>query len=315
MRWAPAAVLLCIGLCIGLCFGLCLGCAESLPPTSSGRALYGDLQRMVRWRSAQGWSVDRLALSAVEGDALESTCRTPAPDRDVLLGWLDSEIVRRGGPVEEAWRRAGKNLAAVAELLELTRIRMVLAAAAGSAPADCPFWLTPDEPFRGRQIADDRWQLTLEGGGKGILLRSEGELDISAGGAGRVLVGRTFGSRLAVLTGVELGGGAELRPNGDGERGVVFAFDVVVPAVLRWRMVSTYLEAEAGYLAHWTERDQGVVSGVHLGAAFGFKALRQRWIVPGLAIGIAYERTLPGDDRPVLELFKIGLRVTLDFDL
>jgi hypothetical protein len=290
-------------------------CAETLPPPGSGRALYGDLQRMVRWRQTQGWLADRLAIRALELDALDSTCRTPAPDRDALLAWLDGQIARRGGPVEEAWLRAGKDLGAVEELLELTRVRLLLASAIGSAPADCPFWIEADEPFRGRQIADDRWQLVVEGGGKGIFLRQTGDLDLSAGGAGRVLIGRSAGRHLAFFTGVELGGGAELRRDAQGERGVVFAFDLVAPAVVRWRLVSSYLELEAGYLAHWTERDDDFVSGLHLGAAFGFKALRQRWFVPGIAIGVAYERTFPADDRPTLEMFKVGLRVTLDFDL
>jgi hypothetical protein len=88
-----------------------------------------------------------------------------------------------------------------------------------------------------------------------------------------------------------------------------------VPAVLRWRMVSSYLEGEAGWLLHWNEADDVVDSGLHLGVAFGYKALRQRWFVPGIAIGASYERTFPGDGRPTLELYKIGLRVTLDFDL
>lgn len=300
---------------LALCVICAAACAESLPPPGSGRALYGDLQRMVRWRVAQGWLVDRLALQALEGDALDSTCRTPGDERAALLTWLDREIARRGGPVEEAWRRAGKDLDAVGALLELTRIRLILAAALATAPADCPFWIVPDESFRGRQISDDRFQLVLEGGGKGIFLRSQGDLDLSAGGAGRVLVGRTFGRHLGLLTGVELGGGAELRPGDDGERGVVFALDVVVPAVLRWRMVSSYLEGEVGWLAHWNEADDAIDSGLHLGVAFGYKALRQRWFVPGIAIGASYERTFPGDGRPRLEMFKIGLRVTLDFDL
>lgn len=290
-------------------------CAEALPRAGSERALYGDLQRMVRWRQTQGWAVDRLALDALESDALDSTCRTPPPARDALLAWLDAEIARAGGPVEDAWRRAGKDLGAVRPLLELTRIRMLLAAAVASAPADCPFWLEPEEPFRGRQIADDRWQLVLEGGGKGMFLRQSGELDLSAGGAGRVLIGRTFGRHLQLLTGVEAGGGAELRKDMNGERGVVFAFDLVVPAVVRWRLVSTYVEAEIGYLAHWNERDEDFVPGLHAGVAVGAKALRQRWFVPGIAIGVAYERTFPGDARPVLEMLKVGLRVTLDFDL
>src|SRR5689334_25331142 len=103
--------------------------------------------------------------------ALDSVCRVDPLARRSLLTWLDEEIHRLGGPVEDAYVARGRRLSAVDELLEVTRIRAVLARADAIAPADCPFWLDVEEPFEGRQIGDDRWQLTLGGGGKAIAMR------------------------------------------------------------------------------------------------------------------------------------------------
>jgi hypothetical protein len=292
-------------------------CSQALPPQPAASALYRDLQRMVRVRqTAPGWRIDRLALEGLEEDALDSTCRATPEARAAVLAWIDVEIAKRGGAVDEAWRREGKELDRVGTLLELTRIRMLLARAADSAPRDCPFWIEPGEGFRGRQISDDRWRIVIEGGGKGILLRSGGATELSAGGAGRALVGRSFGTRLDLMTGVELGLSAAFPRDAGGERGgLVLALDYVVPVVVRWRSVNTYIEAEAGWLGRDTEGQRGVVSGLHVGLGVGFKALRTRWFIPGVAYGMFYERTLPGDGSPPLHLIKAGLRVTLDFDL
>ncbi len=287
-------------------------CTQALPPERSSASLYRDLQRLVSIRATRGWQIDRIAIDDLEADALDSTCRAPHDAREHLLAWIDAEIERRGGPVETAWRQAGKDLDEVDDLLELTRVRLLLARALAAAPADCPFWLEPREPFTGLQIADDRFQLVLEGGGRLIVFRSEGATDFSAGGAGRLLLGRSFGPHLSLLLGFEMTGSAELPRDGEG---VTFALDTALPLVVRWRFVNTYLEAGAGPLVHLTEDDRHLVPGLHTSVAFGFRALRQRFFVPGLALTLAYERTFPDETRRRLDLLKVGLRVSLDFDL
>jgi hypothetical protein len=325
VRTAPATVLATVAPWIRLV--LCLATAglaacahlSAAPPPAAGpdgAALFRDLQRLVSVRGARGWQIDRLAVADLEGDALHSTCRTRPEAREALLSWVDAELVRRGGPVEKAWLREERRLGRIRDLLELTRIRMVLAHAVGAAPLDCPFWLEPDGGFRGLQIADDRFQLVLEGGGRLIALRTGHRTDLSAGGAGRVLVGRSFGRRLGVLVGAELTGSAELPRDGDGDRTrVVFALDIATPLVLRWRLVNSFFEVAGGPLVHLTELDTRPIPGVHASVAFGVRALRERFVIPGVAIALAYERTLPADRRPALTLLKIGLRVALDIDL
>lgn len=288
-------------------------CARTLPGDPAAGSLYRDLERMVTVSVTEGWDIDRTELEMLLSTALMSACQVPPEQRRELAAWLDARIVAAGGPVDEAWRARGKQIRNVETLLELTRIRGLLAAAEVAA-ADCPFWLEPRASFPGRQITDDRWILSFEGGGKGIASRrGDSRIEVTGGGAGRVLIGRTFGSRLGAHTGLELGGSADFPRDAMGNRGaLVFAADVVVPLLFRWHLLNSYFEIETGYLLHLTETDTDAVSGVRVGLAFGGRALRRRWLIPGVAFAISYERTFPAADEDPLHLVKLGLRVTID---
>jgi hypothetical protein len=52
---------------------------------------------------------------------------------------------------------------------------------------------------------------------------------------------------------------------------------------------------------------------MHVGMAIGGRALRQRFLFPGVAFGMSYERTFV--DGVDLRMFKVGARVALDLDL
>lgn len=291
-------------------------CAERLPPARSSANLYRDVQRIVNVRETLGWRIDRVEREELLPDALDSVCRATPAARSEALAWVDARIVALGGDVEEAWRKAGRRLAKVRPLLELHRIRLVLDAAIEAAPRDCPFWLTPREPFHGRQVADDRWLLTLEGGGKGVLLHSAGETDFAGGGAGRLLLGRTFGRRLGLHAGIEGGGSAGFPRDAMGARtSLVLALDLVFPVVLRIRFVNSYLELEGGWLAHVTEDDGDARSGIHAGVAMGVRSARERWFTPGLALALTWERVFEDDTAPAITFIKLGLRVSIDVDL
>jgi hypothetical protein len=284
------------------------------PRDPTTRALFRDLERHVTVAATTGWSADRIEIERMAPGALDSVCRVDPLARRSLAAWLEAEIARRGGPVEKAWRERGKDLAAVEDLLVLTRVRRLLARAEELA-GDCPFWLEPEEPFRGRQITEDRYVLTLGGGGKGIAVRQGDRVDLSAGGAGRLLVGRAFAGGDAVLVGAELGASASFPKDATGERGgLVIGADLVVPVVYRRTLTNAYLELEAGWLGRSTERDFGAIEhGVHLGAAFGARALRTRFFFPGAAFGFSWERTFQaGDD---VTLLKVGARVAFDLHL
>jgi hypothetical protein len=286
-----------------------------MPPTRPAASLYRDLERVVTVAEAAGWQIDRLEVEAVLSEALESTCRVSPGERASLAGWLDRAIAAAGGPVERAYQARGRRLRQVSDLLTLTRMRMVLDRAMAAAPADCPFWMESSASFAGRQISDDRWQISLGGGGKGIIARKSGDSDIRFGGAGRLLVGRGFGSRVALLSGLEVGGSGAFPRDEGGERGaLVIGYDLVVPLVARYTLVNSYWEAEAGWLGTGTEENTHLDSGVHLGAAFGARALRTRFFFPGAAIGASWERTFPGGGGEPQYTVKIGLRAAFDID-
>ncbi len=304
---AIAALLVPLGVACG---------ARTVPADKPTAALYRDLRRLVSLSVTAGWKIDSVEVRSLQPDALMSVCQVEPARRTALLEWLDQRIDKLGGPVEDAWANRGKKLDKVSALLELTRIRMTLEEAVERADEDCPFWLEPKPNFSGRQIADDHWQLSFGGGGKGILVSQGGREDIYFGGAGRFLFGRAIGERWSLLTGLEGGASASFpKDDGGGRSNLVLGVDLVVPAVVRYRLLNSYLEGELGYLTRFTEDDYDAVPGVHVGIAFGGRASRQRWFFPGAVFGIGYERSFPGAGEAPLQTIKLGFRVAIDIDL
>ncbi|MEO8705839.1 MAG: hypothetical protein ABI867_37760 [Kofleriaceae bacterium] len=284
------------------------------PAQPSERALFRDLERQVTVNATTGWGVDRVELEGMLETALDSVCRVDPLARRTLRAWLDGELVRLGGPVEVAYKQRGKKLRRVDDLLVVTRVRMLLDRAEQLA-GECPFWLEPEIPFRGRQISEHKFQLSFGGGGKGIAVMQGDRTDVSAGGAGRLLLGRMLADGHGVYAGLEVGGNATFPKDAMGTRSSIeLAADFVAPIVYRRTFTSSYAEIEGGWLGRSTERDWGAVEhGVHVGVAFGARALRTRFVFPGVAFGLSYERLfVAGDD---LEMLKLGARVALDLDL
>jgi hypothetical protein len=285
------------------------------PRAPTTRALFRDLERQVTVAATTGWGVDRLEIEAMLETSLDSVCRVDPLARRSLAAWIDAEIARRGGPVEQAWRERGKDLSRVEDLLVLTRVKRLLARAEELA-GDCPFWLEPVEPFHGRQISEQRFVLSFGGGGKGIVVRQGDHVDLSAGGAGRILLGRAFAGGHTLFAGLELGASASFPKDDEtGERGnLVLGADLVAPLVYRRTLTNAYFELEAGWLGRSTEEDFSAFDhGVHVGAAIGARALRTRFLFPGAAFGVSWERTFQGGED--VTLLKVGARVAFDLDL
>ncbi|MBL9016274.1 MAG: hypothetical protein JNL83_18950 [Myxococcales bacterium] len=284
------------------------------PREPSERALFRDLERQVTVASTTGWRVDRFEVDSLVNAAMDSACRVDALDRRGLLAWLDAEIHRRGGPVEVAYAKRGKQLSAVEDLLVLTRVQKLLARA-DELSLDCPFWLEPERPFHGRQISDGKWLLSFGGGGKGTLSLQGDSMDLKFGGAGRLLLGKMFSDERGLFTGLEAGASAAFPKNAMGERdSLELGVDLVTPVVYRRVLLNAYYEFEIGYLGRATERDWTAFDhGVHAGFAVGARGLRTRFVFPGAAVGISWERTfLDGDDATTI---KIGARVAFDLEL
>jgi hypothetical protein len=306
-----------VKLSAALVLAVCAACSHTpAPKDPTERALFRDLERDVTVADATGWGIDRIEIEANLERALDSVCRVDELGRRSLHEWLDAEIEREGGPVEQAYRDRGHKLSNVGNLLTLTRVRMLLARAEQTS-IDCPFWLDAENPFGGRQISEHGWQLTFGGGGTASAITQGKEKDVSAGGAGRLLIGRTSSDGDGVYFGIEAGGSAEFpKDQTTGQRSTLqLGADVIPMAVYRWgTTTNTYAEAEGGWLGHTTEHDWGKFdNGMHVGVSFGGRALRQRFLFPGAALTFAYERLfLDGDD---LITIKIGARAAFDWDL
>lgn len=284
------------------------------PVEPSQRALFRDLERQVTVSAATGWGADTIEIDALAKAALDSACRVDLLDRRALGEWIAAEIRRLGGPVEQAWRERGKDLAAVGDLLVLARMQKLLARAEALS-LDCPFWIEPEHPFRGRQISEHTWLLSFGGGGKGTLAIQGDSLDLKFGGAGRLLLGRAITDEHALFAGIEAGASAAFPKNDMGERTTLeLGVDVVAPLVYRRTLLNAYTEIEAGWLGRATERDWSHFDhGVHVGFAVGGRALRTRWLFPGAAFGVSWERTfLDGEDATTI---KVGARVAFDLEL
>jgi hypothetical protein len=291
-------------------------CARRLPPDRSAAALYRDLERLVTVAETTGWGIDRKEVEGLESEALDSLCRVDPLARRNLREWLDGEVARAGGPVEVAWRARGQRLGAVETLLRLHRIGLVLDDAERIAAVDCPFWLAAEEPFRGRQISDGRWQLHASGGGKGMVVAQGDRRDLSGGGAGRLLLGKSFGPIARRCTPASSWAPRRRSPRTTlGNRtGLVLGVDVVTPVVYRYTLTNAYVEGEVGWLGRTTEEQLDQLDhGLHVGASIGGRALRTRFFFPGAAFGVSWERAFV--DGADLTTLKIGARVGVDIDL
>jgi hypothetical protein len=290
-------------------------CRTPAPTQQTERALFRDLERLVTVAETPGWGSDRVEVDKIMNPALDSVCRVGLLERRALATWIDAEISRKGGPVEAAYLRRGKRLKAVDDLLVLTRVKLVLARAEEMS-LDCPFWLEPEHPFRGRQISEAAFVISLGGGGKGHIISQGTRQDLGFGGAARILFGRNFEHGNGLFVGAELNASGSFPRDEMGERTKLqVGADLVVPVVYRHVVsANTFLEFSGGWLGRSTEADWGDVdNGAHFGFALGGRALRTRFLFPGAALGLSWERTfIDGDDRTVI---KFGIRGGFDIEL
>jgi hypothetical protein len=294
---------------------VCAACTRTpAPKDPTERALFRDLERDVTVTSTTGWGIDRIEIEGLLGRALDSVCRVDELGRRSLHEWLEAEIARQGGPVDEAWRKRGKKLSRVEDLLVLDRVRMLLEAAQTSS-ADCPFWIEPENPFSGRQISEHKWSFSFGGGGIGSAITQGTKTDFSAGGAGRLLFGRMLDEGNGLYLGAEVAGSAQFPKDAMGDRtSLVLGVDIIPMVVMRRTLTNTYFEIEGGYVGHSTEEDwTDFDHGAHLGLSFGGRALRQRFLFPGAALTLAWERLFLDDDD--LTTLKVGARAAFDWDL
>jgi hypothetical protein len=248
---------------------------------------------------------------------LRSACRVDAPVRAAGLAWLDAEVARRGGEPAEAWRRAGKDLDKIGDLLLFTRTRLVLARADEWVRAGkCPFWMEPDVRFDGIQVVARRWILGAEAGGRFVIGSESGVFGYGGGGGGRVLVGYGLSERHSLFVGLEGGGSARFTNAPIGE---AFALPdllgvFAVPVVGRRTFaLSGFVEAEAGPMAFLNQVEGRIEPGVRAGLGIGGAYLRlKRGLLPRFTFAIALDHAPGFGGGATITQASAGLRAGFD---
>ena len=266
-------------------------------------SLRDDLERIVEVQSGAGWQIDKYELEDMMPSALSSVCRVVPRGRTDLLALLEARIRELGGPVEQAWAKT-KELSDVKELLFVTRVHDLLAEAIRRAPQECPFWVEPQPRFKGLQSDFGTFALNVETGGMLQLRRTEGRITYGGGGVFRLLVSRGFGD-VSLMTGIELAGGAMLKP---GAEQFVINYLPAIPVVVRFWNVSWHYDLEAAPVALFQADDTKLSWGLRLGAGIGVQSRRARGVIPWGGFALAYEHYFEGH-RAAAEFVRAGLRV------
>jgi len=292
-------------------------CAPVLPREPVERALVRDVTRIVDVRQRVGWLVDDVEVDEALPDAISSACSVSEPQRNASLAWLDGEMARLGGSPAAAWKRAGKDLDQIEELLLMARTRLLLARANDWVRAGkCPFWIEPDPGFKGVEVLGHRWILGVEAGGR-LELGAENRLwGLGAGGSGRILGGYGITERAQLFLALEGGGAARFTKVPIGERATIPDFLAIfaVPVVGRYTFGrSAFVEAEAGAMSYLNQVDGNVEFGVRLGAGVGGTYLRlKRGPLPRFSFGATVDHAPGGGNRPAITLLSVGFRAGFD---
>jgi hypothetical protein len=282
-------------------------------------SLLFDIRKVVEVQASSGWKIDRYEYEKMMPDALLSVCRTTEETRSFALAEAAREIVHLGGPLEEALKKNGNKIDDLKPLLFATRVEHVLAESMRRAPTECPIWLVPKKDFRSLQTGVDRFTLTVEGGGTGLLqyatVHAPGTtgFTIGGGGGGRLLLGRGFGHTWSLRAGPEVGVIALVQRD-KGMTALPLQFLGALPVVLRYTDISWHYNFEIAPLGLFTETDPEVRYGVRVGVMLGISTLQVRTFIPWAGIGGAVEVFPDTVGRPMLLNLKGGVRAGLDWD-
>jgi hypothetical protein len=275
------------------------------------RSLLDDVARVVAAEEMDDWFADREALNTVGEHLLPSVCHASMAARDEAeaalrarhaeLGDARRLFAERGELSDDvvAARRAERQLAA----LEHTLARQ----------AECPFWIQPRPGFQGLQSDRRRLTLSLESGGDVRIRRTRSHWTFGGGGGRRLLAGWGFDGRYTLLSGVELIGGALVRPGSNASE-LVFNYFPAAPMVFRARRMTWHFDVETALVSMFEADNTRLSWGARLGGAFAFTALRRRNVLPWAGVAVAYEHYFEGGGRAPIHFVRGGLRIGLPWD-
>lgn len=282
-------------------------------------SLLFDARKIVEIQAAAGWKIDRYEYEKMMPDTLLSVCRTTDEVRGFALAELAREVNRLGGPLEEALQKNGGDIDKLKDLLFATRVQKTLAEAVRRAPSECPLWVTPKTSFRSIQTGVDRFTLTAEGGGTGLIQydaeHPEGTtgFTLGGGGGGRLLLGRGFNHVWSVRTGAELNVIALVKRD-EVSTSLPLQFLGAVPIIVRYTDISWHYNVEVAPLGLVTEDDTRLRYGFRVGAMIGISTLQVRSFIPWAGVGGQVEIFPNFDGRSMLLNLKGGVRAGVDWD-
>lgn len=286
------------------------------PPPRDPRGAAGlraDVRRIVDAEDSSGWFVDETHLVAMTPALLQSICRaTPEARAEAAAGLADERA--RAGDARTLFVAAGNRWTAQSkEAMRLEREARALEHGRTAAATSCPFWVTPQRGYDGRQTDRNRFTLNLETGGLLQVRRTEQTYTYGGGGVIRLLGGYGFAGKTTLLAGAEFAGGAMIRPGVTPSSFVVNYFPAL-PVVLRFHDVSWHYDLEIAGVSLFQADDPRFSYGGRLGFSLGVSALRTRFVIPWAGAVVAYEHYFESGGRAPADFVRAGLRVGAVFD-
>lgn len=295
-----------------LCSGAPLARADDAPDHRGAAGLLADTRRVVRAEESSGWLADSVHYPAIYPHLLQSVCRATEGARALAL--RDSaEASRRAGDPRTLYLAAKRWTTEAKDAAHAERAANALALAVHGAAAECPYWITPERGFDGRQSDLRRFTGNVESGGLLQVRRTAGTWTYGGGGLIRLLAGYGLSPRVSVLLGGEFAGGAMLRPTVRPSSFVVNYFPAI-PALLRFWDDSMHYDLEVAPVFLFQADDGRFSHGARLGFSFGVSALKGRHVIPWAGAAFAVEHYFASGGRPDAQFFRGGLRVGLIWD-
>ena len=295
-----------------LCLALCS--ASSVVHAADGegaRGLLADVDRIIAGEESEGWFADSDALREIDAPIFESMCRATLDARVQALSELGARSAVAGDP-RVLFQAAHQLTDPVKRALSLDRQRRALELSLARAN-ECPFWLAPAPGFKGRQSDRQRFTLSLETAGNVQLRHTLGRFAFGAGGWGRFLPGYGINDHFTLLAGVELGGGAMVRPNTNASQFIINYFPAI-PVVLRVHRRTWHYDIEAAPVGLFQADNTSLSYGFRVGGGVGFSALRRHNFLPWAGLAASYEHYFAGGSRASAEFLRADLRVGFVWD-
>lgn len=282
--------------------------AAEAPDERGAAGIMADVERIVVAEESSGWFLDETHITAIYPVILQTVCRATPAARRLALARAEAEV-QQHGEARALFEQGGRVVsAAVSSALSRERRRDALRKAIDGAERGCPFWVTPEVGYDGRQTYRHRFLLSFESGGLLQLRQTEGRWTYGGGGLLRLLGGYGLSGRLSLLTGGEFAGGAMLR-TGTANSEFVINYFPAIPLILRVHDVSWHYDFEVAGVSLFQADNARFSFGGRLGFALGVSALRTRFLIPWAGAAVAYERYFESGGRPEQNFIRAGLRI------